>query len=100
MIKWCLCVTEDRDICEPKFFDTYAEAYQNMKKLLVGNIADSSHADEHLDDNGEIINVGESEQHGRFYISRENPISEHDTMWSNLNDDYSLDAAIFKVNIK
>ena len=98
MVKWCLCITEDRDICTPKFFDTHAEAYKNLNELLIRSIADSSYADEYLGEDGEIINLEEGEQHGRFYIAPENPNSERDTMWSNLDDDCSLDAAIFKVN--
>ena len=100
MTKWCLCVTEEREICESKFFDTYEEAYLNMKKLLVNSIIDSSHPEYYLDDDGEIINLEDAKQRGLFFISPINPNSIHDVMWSNLNKDYSLDAAIFKVNIE
>ena len=62
IIKWCLCVTEERDICTPKFFDTYEEAYQEMKGLLVGSIADSSYADEHLGEDGGISNIKDAEE--------------------------------------
>lgn len=99
MIKWCLCVTKDRDICIPQFFDTHAEAYQNMRSLLMRNIADSSYADEYLGEDGEIINIEEGEHHGRFFITPENPYREYESMWSNLDDDCSLDAAIFKVSL-
>jgi len=99
MTKWCLCVTEEREISTPKFFDTYEEAYQEMKKLLLNGIADSCFPEKYLSDDGEI-NYEDGENNGAFFISPEKPFSDHDTMWCNLDDDYSLDAAVFRIDIK
>ena len=96
MTKWCLCITEDREICPPKFYDTYEEAYQEMKRLLKNGIIDSSFPEKYSGDNDEIF-YEEAENDGAFFISAENPHSEHSVMWCNLNDDYSLDAAVFRI---
>lgn len=85
MKKYCLLVTEERDICTPKLFCTYDEAYAKMKSLLISNIRGTDHADDYLDEHGELVTL---EEPGEFGIGE-------NFMWSNLNEDYALDAKIF-----
>lgn len=99
MLKWCLCITEEREICEPNFFDSYAEAYEEMKARLVSNIIDNCENDDDLDENNEAINIEEASDNGKFGITPVDPEGECSAMWSNLNEDYALDAKIFKVTL-
>ena len=99
MTKWCLCVTEEREISTPKFYNTYKEAYSQMKQRLIDNILNSHHADGYLGENDEIINVEDANNDGMFNITPMNPGAEISSMWSNLNSSYNLDARLFRITI-
>ena len=100
MLKWCLCITEEREICTPIFYDTYEEAYAEMKQRLVNNISNSHHADVYLGENDEITNIEDANNDGMFNITPADPESETGSMWSNLNSSYNLDARIFRITIE
>jgi len=99
MLKWCLCITEEREICEPKFYDTFEEAYAAMKESLVNNIKNSHNTEKYLGENDEILNVDEANEEGMLYITPANPDAQISAMWSNLNSSYNLDARVYRLNI-
>ena len=92
MKKYCLCVTIDREICPPKFYDSLVDATKDMEKILVEDIMDSDSADEYLDSQGQIINISDADKDGIFNIGES-------FMWSNLSKNYPIDASIFEVSI-
>jgi len=93
MIKYCVYITIDRDINEPKFFATYEEAYKVMEDLLIEEIFKCGREDEFLyKDFKKLINMEDAESNGELRIG-----SHH--MWSNLDDDYDIDVKIYKLDM-
>lgn len=94
MKKYCLCVTIDREICKPKFFNTEEEAYVDMKQILIDEILNRNCEEDYLDENYELIEdeCEGAASSGIFEIAE-------GFMYSNLDDDYPIDTKIFEVEL-
>ena len=88
MKKWLLIVVEEREIREPRIFDTHEEAYAAMEQVLIQQIKYNSDEREYLTDDGKLI-CNEDEE---FEI-------HEDYMWSNLWHDENVDAKIFEIDM-
>jgi len=94
---WILCITEDREICDPIFYHDYSEAYAKLTDLLVSSIIDKCLNEEYLDEYQNIVNINEASTKGLFNITAANSEANCTAMWSNVNSDYPLDAKIFRI---
>ena len=84
MKKWSVIRCIEREICVPKYYDTYEEAYAEMYSMLVENIIDCDCGGEYLDEDTKIIHLYNAQNNTKFGI-------EATEMWSNVDDDYDED---------
>ena len=89
MKKWLLIGCIDRNICEPKVFNSYKEAYKAMENILIEEIYKTENEDEYLTKKGKLKTTAELYD---FEI-------DVAYMYSNLDENYPIDFKIFEIDL-